>query len=462
MSIANHRDALGAQVCGLLAVHEPGPGVQQVMRFAARRRGAHEQFEVGQGELGRIEGLRVAIVAAPDDDVVIRAAVQQREHLREIGGKGAVAPGVERIAVTADKADAAFDLSPQRRQQRRQRQPGRGRDVEDQLGQPARGGDDGDPPSCWRHGALGRGEHLGKCPEVRDFDRAMSAKQFGGDAGIAGIAAGMRGDRMPRAFAVANFQDNDRFARRGRPVERRGEPLGLSQRLDKAADHAGMRFIDEIFEIIRGDQNGLTAGRDNMAETEASEIGQQAHAESAALRDDADIAGQTVRVAQLLQVGRRAIMRAQHAHAVRPAKRNARLAADAFDLVLQPAPVIAAFGKTAVIDDGNSHPALGRGNERVEDPLVADAKRGDIGRPRQIGKARIALPARHCRVIGVDRIDRAVEAHAVERGDQPSADRRLFGSTDDGNRFWLEQRVEPHRHASSSLLVSAATKEGAQ
>src|SRR6516162_2875276 len=200
----------------------------------------------------------------------------------------------------------------------------------------------------------------------------MSAKQFGGKAGIAGIAAGMRGDRMPRAFAVADLQDNDRFAGRGGPVERRGEPLGLSQRLDKAADQAGMRFIDEIFEIIRGDQNGLTAGRDNMAETEASEIGQQAYAESAALRDDADIAGQTHRIAKLLQVGCTAVVRAQHAHAVGSAKRNTRLAADAFDLVLQPAPVIAAFGKTAVINDRTPRPARGRRYKRFQNPLVAD------------------------------------------------------------------------------------------
>jgi hypothetical protein len=194
-----------------------------------------------------------------------------------------------------------------------------------------------------------------------------------------------------------------------------------------------MRFIDEIFEIIRGDQNGLTAGRDNMAETEASEIGQQAYAESAALRDNADIAGQTHRIAKLLQVGCTAVVRAQHPHAVGPAKRNTGLAADAFDLVLQPAPVIAAFDKTAVINDGTSYPTFGRRDERVQNPLVADAKRSDIGRFRQFPKARIALPARHCRVIGVDRIDRAVEANAVERGDQPSADRRLFRSTNHGD-----------------------------
>src|SRR5262249_12861550 len=127
---------------------------------------------------------------------------------------------------------------------------------------------------------------------------------------------------------------------------------------------------------------------------------------------------------------RAAVMRAEHSHAIRPAKRDAGVAANPPDLVLQPAPVLAALGKPAVVDDSASHTSLCRGDERFADALVAYAKRRDIRRLRQFGEARIALAAGHRRIIGVDRKYRPLEADAIERGDQPSPDHRLLGGAD--------------------------------
>ena len=73
---ADHRNARRAKIRNLLPVHYARPGVQEVMRLAAILSRANEQFEVAPRELGHLEGLTIAIVAAEDDDVVVGAAVQ--------------------------------------------------------------------------------------------------------------------------------------------------------------------------------------------------------------------------------------------------------------------------------------------------------------------------------------------------------------------------------------------------
>src|SRR5262249_19117494 len=112
----------------------------------------------------------------------------------------------------------------------------------------------------------------------------------------------------------------------------------------------------------------------------APDIGQQGDAECAALRDDADIAGETSRIAQLLQVGRAAIVRVEHSHAVWPAQCNTGVAADLLDAGLEFAPLVAALGKSAIIDHGTLRSALGGSNDRIENTGVADTKHGNIGR----------------------------------------------------------------------------------
>jgi hypothetical protein len=94
---ANHRNVRRAKIRNLLPVHDARPGVQEVMGFAAILSRANEQFEVARGELGHLEGLTIAIVAAEHDDAVVGAAVQNTEGVRPVRDKGAVAPGVERV-----------------------------------------------------------------------------------------------------------------------------------------------------------------------------------------------------------------------------------------------------------------------------------------------------------------------------------------------------------------------------
>src|SRR5271156_6728125 len=149
--------------------------------------------------------------------------------------------------------------------------------------------------------------------------------------------------------------------------------------------------------------------------------------------------------AQLLQIGRAAIIWAQHSHAVGPAERDAGLAADPFDLGLQPTPVLTAFGEPAIVDDGRSHAARGCCEECIEDARMADTEHRDIGGLRQFCGIRIALPARYRGIIGVDRKYRTGKADAIEGGDQPSAYRRLVRCTDDSNRSWPKASVAAGR-----------------
>src|SRR6266851_7370534 len=107
---ADDRNARGAEMGNLLPVHDARPGMKQVMRLAAARRRANEQFKVTPWELWYLEGLIIAIVAAEDDDVMVRAAIEYAEGVRQVRDESAIAPGIERVAVPRDKTDPAFDL----------------------------------------------------------------------------------------------------------------------------------------------------------------------------------------------------------------------------------------------------------------------------------------------------------------------------------------------------------------
>ncbi len=119
---ADDRDTGLSKVRDLLAVHQPGAGMQQVIGFATVRRLALEEFEVGPSELLGLERLAVAIVAAEHDDVVIGARVEDAKGVWQVDEEGAVAPGVERVPIAADKADPPLDLGLYRGRQRRQLQ----------------------------------------------------------------------------------------------------------------------------------------------------------------------------------------------------------------------------------------------------------------------------------------------------------------------------------------------------
>src|SRR6516164_3726502 len=102
-----------------------------------------------------------------------------------------------------------------------------------------------------------------------------------------------------------------------------------------------------------------------MTEAEASDIVHQADTESAALRDNADIAGKTAWLSQFLQIGRTGVMRTEDTHAVGPAERDAGIVTDPFDLGLQLAPVLATLSKSAVVNYGTLHSMLCRHRERL-------------------------------------------------------------------------------------------------
>ena len=125
------------------------------------------------------------------------------------------------------------------------------------------------------------------------------------------------------------------------------------------------------------------------------------------------------------------MVRVEDAHAIRPAQGDAGLTADAGDARLEPDAVLALLGKAAVINHRGADAVLGGGDERVEHPLVAHAEQRHVGALRQFGYGRPTAPAEHRRVIGIDRIDRAAKADALERHHQPAADRRLVGGADD-------------------------------
>jgi hypothetical protein len=85
--------------------------------------------------------------------------------------------------------------------------------------------------------------------------------------------------------------------------------------------------------------------------------------------------------------------------------------------------LFAALGKSAVIDDGAFHPALGRRKIGVEDTRVAHAKQRDIRRLRQFSNA-------DCRRRRVGQADNRAKA------DRLSRPHRL--------RFWPKERFKLH------------------
>lgn len=136
------------------------------------------------------------------------------------------------------------------------------------------------------------------------------------------------------AFGATDLQHGHRLVEHSGAVERGGEALGFADSLDKAADNSGVRIFDQIFEELRRVQHRLVAGRHDVAEAEAAHIGQQADAQPAALGQDADIAGELLRVADLLQISRVALDGVQDTHAVRAAQRDPGFMADVGNLLL--------------------------------------------------------------------------------------------------------------------------------
>src|SRR5262249_60391787 len=87
----------------------------------------------------------------------------------------------------------------------------------------------------------------------------------------------------------------------------------------------------------------------------------------------------------------------------------------------------------------------------LEDAVVAHAKDRNIGRLRQFRDGAVASATQYGRIVRVDRKYRPGKPDPVQRGDQPSSDRRLFRRAEDSDRSRLEERFKPHRFLSMIL-----------
>ena len=357
------------------------------------RGGSGELLQVIERGLRLVHRLIRAVVAAEHDGVMIGAALQCRQRMVEIGDEGAVAPGVERIAVAGHIADQTVEIGLQLGRQRRQRQIGSLGDVEHQLGEPARRGDRPDAPAGGRPRALAGRKQFGERSEILHLDSPMGAQHVRERSRVAGIARRVAGDSAAGAFAAPDLQHDYRLVESGGAVERSGEVLRLAHGFDKAADHASVRILDQVFEKIGRVQYRLVAGRHDVAETEAAEIGQQADAEPAALRDDPDIARQPLGFPDLLQVGRVALDRVQDAHAVRTAQRDPGLTANGDNSLLQRASFRAALGEATVINHRTANAALGCRNEAIQHMPMAETEHRRVGDFGCLGDARDSSPA---------------------------------------------------------------------
>jgi hypothetical protein len=184
-----------------------------------------------------------------------------------------------------------------------------------------------------------------------------------------------------------------------------------------------------------------------VAESEPANIGRQADADRAALRDQAHVADEARRVAQLLDVDRAAGRRVEHAHAVRTVQQDPGFPADTNNLGLQPGSLLAALGEAAVEDRRGLCSLRSERPEALEDAPVADAERHHVGRFRQFLDARIAALSEDFRIFRVDRIDSPLEADAFGGNDQRSAERRPLGCADNGDRFRAQEGVKGHEQA---------------
>ena len=126
----------------------------------------------------------------------------------------------------------------------------------------------------------------------------------------------------------------------------------------------------------------------------------------------------------------------ENAHAVRPTERDSSLVAQPNNFRMSPlGRLIIGFVKPAGIYRSGSNALLDSETIALEKPVITNAKRGQIDRPRNVGKARVTAMTQNGFVVRIDRIDRPLKAELAETGeDRPSRRRRPFGRTHDRYR----------------------------
>ena len=154
---------------------------------------------------------------------------------------------------------SALDQRAGLARQGRKLKPAGGCDIEDQFGLSARRRQNVDVAPIRPTRALAGGEDFGHFVEIGNLDSAMRAQHFREDARLAGKAAGVRGDRMLRAFALADFQDHHRLAGISRTIKRRDKPRRIAHALDESRDHLRGGIGCKIFDILREIDDRLIA-----------------------------------------------------------------------------------------------------------------------------------------------------------------------------------------------------------
>jgi hypothetical protein len=162
---------------------------------------------------------------------------------------------------------------------------------------------------------------------------ARCAQNFREHARRAREPPGMADDGALRALTASDFQHSHRLAHCGRAIERGDVAFRLAHGLGEGRDDGRCGVVDEILDVIDGAGDGLITGRDRKADAEATQIGKDGNADRAALGDEADVARKLLRLHDGLFVGGHARRWIENAHAVGPAHRHARVAAEAGDLV---------------------------------------------------------------------------------------------------------------------------------
>src|SRR5207244_5391656 len=289
---ADDGDAVLAEKRQHVAPEDAGARRHVVERLRRAGRALDEDAGVGEQALGGAERLVVEAVATEGDRIIAGIRAEGSEGAGKIRGVVAVAPGIQRIAVTREDADGALDLGARGWRRRGQVESRRARQVEDQLGLAARGGHHRDPAPPWPARPLTACEHLDHLVHVAYLDGATGAQNGGEDARLPGEAARVAGDGAPRALRPADLENDDGLAAIRRAVEGGHEALGLAHGLEKEGDDPRGRIVDEELEVVSGREDRLVARRDHVAESEPPAIREETDAEGAALRDETDVAGE--------------------------------------------------------------------------------------------------------------------------------------------------------------------------
>jgi hypothetical protein len=447
---------VGAQELVLVAPEDSGAGAHQVEGLGRALGRLDQHGSVRHEALRGAERRAVGAVRAPHHRIDPRIRAERAERVRHVGLEVAVAPRVERVAVAPDGTDDARGLAARGGRERGQLEPDARRDVENELGVPARVGDHPDPPARGAPGTLAAGQRLGHLVHVVDLDRPVRAEDCLEHARFAGEAAGVARDRAAGPLAPADLQHHHRLAVVGGAVERGHEPIRLSHGLEEHRDHPRGRVIDQVLEHVGGHDHRLVARRDHAAPAEAPAVGEQPDDDRSALGDEPDVAGERRGVAERVQVDEAPLVRTDDAHAVRPAEGDARLMADGDQLVLPLPPRLVALGEPGVERDRGPHALLGRGAEAVEHPLVVDAEREHVDAVGQLLERSITAPPQQALVAWIDRVDLAGEPHAVAILDDGAADRGPFGGAEHGDRARLQERVELDDRSSDARVAGRA------